>query len=87
MSKQPEMGYWQLVSQGMDLEDRRLRMFVRHKGSLGTGRENIVRKFLAEQTPEPYRVSTGFVVHPGNPKISSAQCDVLVYDPRQGQPL
>lgn len=87
MAKADDFGYWQLVSQGMDLEDRRLRMFVRHNGSLGTGRETIVRKLLVEQTPEPYRVNTGFVVHPRNPSISSAQCDVLVYDPRVAQPL
>lgn len=64
MANNELIGYWHLVSQGMDLEDRRLQMFVRHKGSLGTGRETIVRKLLAEQTPEPYRVSTGFVVYP-----------------------
>lgn len=71
----------------MELEDRRLRMFVKHKPSLGVGRENILRKFLTEQTPEPYRISTGFVVHPGDPSFSSDQCDVLVYDPRVSQPL
>lgn len=87
MAQDENFSYWQLVSQGMDLEDRRLRMFVKHKGSLGTGRETIVRKFLADQTPEPYRVSSGFVVFPPDPQISSAQCDVLVYDPRKGQPL
>jgi hypothetical protein len=87
MAKNEEIGYWQLVSQGMDLEDRRLQMFVRHNASLGTGREAIVRKFLTEQTPEPYRVNTGFVVFPPDPDISSAQCDILVYDPRRSQPL
>lgn len=87
MAKNKEITYWQLVSQSMELEDRRLRMFVSHKHSLGIGRENILRKFLAEQTPEPYRLSTGFVAHPGKPSISSDQCDVLVYDPRVAQPL
>lgn len=87
MGREQEIGYWQLVTQGMELEDRRLRMFVKHKGSLGTGRETIVRKFLTDQTPDPYRISTGFVVYPSDPKISSAQCDVLVYDPRKGQPI
>ena len=87
MAKKEEMSYWQIVSQSMELEDRRLRMFVQHKGSLGIGRENILRKFLAEQTPEPYRISTGFVVAPDKPSISSDQCDVLIYDPRVSQPL
>jgi hypothetical protein len=87
MAKQEDIGYWQLISQSMDLEDRRLRMFVRHKGSLGVGRETILRKFLADQTPEPLRISTGFVAVPARPEWCSDQCDVLVYDPRSSQPL
>jgi hypothetical protein len=87
MPKNDEISYWQLISQSMELEDRRLGMFVRHKSSLGVGRENILRKFLIGVTPEPYRVSTGFVVHPPNPSITSDQCDILVYDPRESQPL
>lgn len=69
------------------MEDRRLRMFVKHKGSLGTGREAIIRKLLAEQTPEPYRINTGFVVYAPDPRRCSSQCDVLVYDPKVSQPL
>jgi hypothetical protein len=87
MAKKEEWTYWQIVSQGMDVEDRRLRMFVRHKASLGVGREHILRKLLADQTPEPYRVNTGFVAHPAGGRVTSDQCDVLVYDPRVSQPL
>ena len=87
MATSDEWGYWRIVSQGMEVEDRRLRMFVRHKASLGVGREHILRKLLAEQTPEPYRVNTGFVAHPAAPRVTSDQCDVLVYDPRASQPL
>ena len=87
MAKKEEWTYWQIVSQGMEVEDRRLRMFVRHKASLGVGREHILRKLLTDQTPEPYRVNTGFVTHPARPGTTSGQCDVLVYDPRVSQPL
>ncbi len=87
MAKKEEWTYWQIVSQGMEVEDRRLRMFVRHKASLGVGREHILRKLLTEQTPEPYRVNTGFVIHPASSRVTSGQCDVLVYDPRVSQPL
>lgn len=87
MAKRDEWNYWQIVSQGMEVEDRRLRMFVRHKASLGVGREHIIRKLLTDHTPEPYRVNTGFVAHPASPSVTSDQCDVLVYDPRASQPL
>ena len=71
----------------MALEDQKLRLFVKHHGSLGTGRETILRKFLKDQTPEPYRVSTGFVAIMAKGGITSDQCDVLVYDPRIHQPF
>lgn len=87
MSNNNNAEYWPLVSQSMDLEDRRLQLFVRHKPSLGIGREHIVRKFLAEHTPEPFRVSTGFIAVPLRPDILSDQCDVLVYNPQIAQPL
>jgi hypothetical protein len=87
MPKREDPLYWRLVSQSMDLEDQRLRLFVKHHGSLGTGRETILRKFLTDQTPEPYRVSTGFVAIMAAGGITSDQCDVLVYDPRVRQPF
>ena len=80
--QEEEISYWQMVSRLMDLEDQRLRIFVQHRHSLGVGREHILRRFLSDQTPEPFRVSTGFVVVPMRPSITSDQCDILVYDPR-----
>lgn len=87
MAEKEALSYWQVVSQSIMLEDRKLQLFVQHNGSRGTARENILRKVLAEHIIEPYRISTGFVVVPHAIQITSDQCDVLVYDPRLGQPL
>jgi hypothetical protein len=50
------------------------------------GRETILRDLLIQQTPEPFKVKTGFVVSDGPHPGISDQCDILVYDPRRMQP-
>ncbi len=87
MTTEYDTRYWGLVSRSMDLEDQRLQLFVKHSGSLGTGREAILRRLFVEQTPEPNRVGTGFVAHMAADVVISAQCDVLVYNPTIHQPL
>jgi hypothetical protein len=71
----------------MDIEERKLRLIVRHAASLGAGRESILRKILIEQTPEPYKVRTGFVASDAGELQVSNQCDILVYNPTVSQPL
>lgn len=83
----PDLLYWQAVARGIDAEDQKLRVFVRHKLSLGIAREAILRQLLVTQTPEPYRVRTGFICYFTEPEPwLSRQCDVLVYDPQVSQP-
>src|SRR5262245_37639946 len=83
----PSMAYWQAVAQGVDAEDRKASLFVRHPGSRGGAREAILRALLIHQTPEPYRVNSGFICEfAGTEPRLSRQCDVLVFDPRVPQP-
>jgi hypothetical protein len=78
--------YWQAVARGIDAEDQKATIFVAQNDSLGVAREAILRDLLVKQTPEPYRVSTGFIYLPNPEPWSSKQCDVLVYDPTVSQP-
>lgn len=79
--------YWQAVAQGIDAEDQKAGLVIKHNQSIGAARESILRDLLRRQTPEPYRVRTGFV-HQFLPDAHycSKQCDVLVYDPTVAQP-
>lgn len=83
----PALAYWQSVARGIDAEDQKLRVFVRHNLSLGLAREAILRDLIIRQTPEPHKVRTGFICHftDEGPWVSR-QCDVLVYDPQHSQP-
>jgi len=80
--------YWEAVARSIDAENQKANIFITHNDSLGVAREAILRDLLVKQTPEPYRVSTGFVYYAeAKPKPwSSKQCDVLVYDPTASQP-
>jgi hypothetical protein len=78
--------YWQAVAHGIDAEDRKASLFIKHSASVGTAREAILREVLVKQTPEPFRVGTGFVYQPTPEPWSSKQCDLLVYDPTVAQP-
>jgi len=79
-----DAAYWTVIAEGIDVEDKKMNLFVRHNHSRGIAREAILRSLLVAQTPKPFVVSTGFVHDIGSrpPK----QCDVLVYDPSVSQP-
>jgi hypothetical protein len=81
------LALWQAIGAGIDAEDARVGLLVSHNESRGVAREAILRDLLIRQTPEPYRVTTGFLCHADAKRIDhSSQCDVLVYDPRIGRP-
>lgn len=82
-----DIEYWKIVARGIDVENAKLDLFVSHKHSRGVAREAILRDLLVTQTPHPFVVSTGFVRDNYPNRIAPKQCDVLVYDPRDGQPL
>src|SRR4051812_34714922 len=83
----PAPAYWQAVAKGIDAEDQKASLFVRHPARPGGAREVILRNLLIHQTPEPFRVSSGFVCKfVWADPIATRQCDVLVYDPRVAQP-
>jgi hypothetical protein len=50
---------------------------LEHAGARGTRREESVRKFLADQLPRGYAVTTGFVFDARD--VQSKQLDVLIY--------
>jgi len=59
---------------------------IRHAGSKGTVRENILRNFLAEgRLPGKYGLGAGEVV--GRVRSTSNQCDLIVYDKLEGVAL
>ncbi|HYH68328.1 MAG TPA: DUF6602 domain-containing protein, partial [Urbifossiella sp.] len=77
--------YWSIVAKGIDLEDEKIGLFVQHKHSRGIAREAILRSLLVNHTRHPFVVSTGFC-YDRTPEEPSKQCDVLVFDPREGLP-
>ena len=84
--------YWKAVAQGIDAENRKAALFVRHRPSLGVAREAILRNLIERQTPAPFTVATGFAFAHPDPSIQpephfSRQCDLLVYDPTIARPL
>jgi hypothetical protein len=82
----PVPEYWQAVALGIEAEDRKATLFIRQNDSLGAAREAILRDLIRRQTPEPFRVRTGFVFQVNPEPWSSRQCDILVYDPTVAQP-
>jgi hypothetical protein len=82
----PFPDYWQAVAHGIDAEERKASLLIKHSGSVGVAREAILRDVLVKQTPEPFRVATGFVYQPTPEPWTSKQCDLLVYDPTVAQP-
>lgn len=86
--------YWRAVARGIDAEDEKASIFIRHRPSLGIARETILRTLVANHTPEPFDVHTGFINYllqnVESRKLTahwhSKQCDLLVYDPRVDRP-
>jgi hypothetical protein len=86
MTRIPDPAYWQAVANGINAENQKATIFLKHNPSIGIAREAILRDLLVKQTPEPFRVATGFIYEYGTVPWSSKQCDVLVYDPTTSQP-
>lgn len=85
----PSPEYWNAVAQSIDAEDAKASLFIHHKASIGTAREEILKDFLRKRTPEPYRVRSGFVhrLHEkGEYNYCSPQLDVVVYNAMTAQP-
>lgn len=81
--------YWQAVAQGIDAEERKASLFIKHNVSVGAAREEILRDFLRKHTPEPYRARSGFIHQLDQNRersYCSPQLDVVVYNPAIAQP-
>jgi hypothetical protein len=79
--------FYRAISLGIEAENLKATVYVRHGASLGTARENNLREVLEDSTPAPFKLATGLLhdtFHDG-PRCSS-QCDVLVYDPTVDPP-
>jgi Domain of unknown function (DUF6602) len=84
--------YWRAIALGMEAENRKAALFVRHGPSLGVAREAILRNLVERQTPAPFKVVTGIVFLPPEAGLQpeprfSRQCDLLVYDPTKVRPV
>ena len=77
---------WQAIALGIDAENAKIEIFIQHNLSRGIAREVILRNLIVQQTPDPYRVHSGFVYSDKSKAEPDKQCDVLVYDPRVHQP-
>lgn len=76
---------FQIVSQKMHV-DFRASAQVAHRGSKGTIRENILRKFLEEgRLPYKYGIGSGEIV--GRIRDTSRQSDLIIYDKINGVTL
>ncbi len=61
--------------------------YVDHAHSLGGLREKILARLIKNETPEQYRVETGFIRdHQGRTPTNSRQIDLLVHDPTHTPP-
>ncbi len=60
--------------------------YVTHGPSLGVLREKMVSSFVRHETPDRFRVATGFI-HNHTHKQTSRQCDILIYDSNIVAPL
>ncbi len=78
--------YWAALDRELDAKIDRSSMYLKHPGAIGTIRENILRRLLAENTPKSFSLSSGFVCRPQG-EYCSRQCDILVYDSLQGVAL
>lgn len=72
------------AEQGLWLEFERSGIF-KHRGLVGTGRENALIEFLRAQLPSRFAVASGEVVDLGGRR--SGQTDVLIYDAQAAAPL
>jgi hypothetical protein len=83
--------YWKAVALGIEAENRKATVYIKHDLSLGIAREAILRRVLINETPGPFEVKTGLirVSRPGDPADghTSKQCDLLVYNPHTDPPL
>lgn len=59
----------------------RIRLLVSHAPTVGTYRENILKRVLEKHLPERYHVATGFIYG------SDRQIDILIYDRLEYAPL
>lgn len=82
----PQDRYWQAVAKGIDAENEKASIFVKHHQSLGVAREAILRNLVITHTPEPFQVKTGFICRLEDDFDISSQCDVLVYNPQIARP-
>lgn len=73
--------YLASLSEELLAKSRRIDTLLRHSGTVGSYREELVRALLRQVVPTRYEVSTGFIAE------SPRQLDVLVWDAAHYSPL
>jgi hypothetical protein len=81
-----ELDFIRGVAMVLQGESMKAQAYLTHKGSLGLLREKIVGRLLRENTPDRFRVVTGFIRN-GSLRNTSRQCDILVHDSTDDPPL
>jgi hypothetical protein len=74
--------FYEAIALGIDAENKKASVYIKHPTSIGTAREMILRDVLLDTTPAPFRLGTGLVHGSDNGEYTtSRQCDVLIYNP------
>jgi hypothetical protein len=79
--------FYEAIALGIDAENKKASVYIKHATSIGTAREMILRDVLLDTTPAPFRLGTG-LVHGSLDGVytTSRQCDVLIYNPTINPP-
>lgn len=75
------INYGKGIAREFDAKRNRIRNFVpKHNLTSGTANEMILRDFLANLSPNRYKVGQGFICDMTSGRHVSNQCDILIYD-------
>ena len=79
--------FYEAIALGIDAENKKASVYIKHPTSIGAARELILRDVLLDTTPAPFRLGTGLVHGSDNGEhTTSRQCDVLIYNPTINPP-
>lgn len=65
----------------LESKSKRIELLIKHGGTIGTYRENLLKSILQKYLPQKYHVATGFI------EGSTKQIDIIIYDQLNYIPL
>jgi hypothetical protein len=80
-------GFYKLLAQKFQAEAAMATQWIqdKHWGAVGVSREAVLRRYLVSYLPQRFACGTGFIV--GQRDDVSRQCDLLIYDRHEYEPL